>query len=130
MPSQGSDRSVWVPPGGLIPAGHRDPLTEPEILDQERQDSPSFNRNASAMTTSGFPLSDDGHTNDLTLRQLRELASNLGIGRYSRMLKDQLVRAIERQSDAAPESADGSTDLRALEAEMLPAPRPSAQTCS
>ena len=80
------------------------------------------------MTTSGFPLSDDGHTNDLTLRQLRELASNLGIGRYSRMLKDQLVRAIERQSDAAPESADGSTDLRALEAEMLPAPRPSAQT--
>jgi hypothetical protein len=80
------------------------------------------------MTTSGFPMSDEGNTNDLTLRQLRELASNLGIGRYSRMLKDQLVRAIDRQSDAAPESVEQSTDLRALEAEMLPAPRPSAQT--
>jgi uncharacterized protein len=114
--------------GLLIPAGHGDPLTQPEKPDQERQDCSSFYREASVMTTSGFPMSDEGNTNDLTLRQLRELASNLGIGRYSRMLKDQLVRAIDRQSDAAPESGERTTDLRALEAEMLPAPRPSAQT--
>ena len=32
-------------------------------------------------------MSSEHDANDLTLRQLRQMASNLGIGRYSRMLK-------------------------------------------
>ena len=39
-------------------------------------------------------MSSEDDANDLTLRQLRQMASNLGIGRYSRMLKDQLLKAI------------------------------------
>ena len=65
---------------------------------------------------------------DLTLRQLRHMASNLGIGRYSRMLKDQLLRAIERQAPSPGAPEQSPTDLRALEAGMAPAPRPEAQT--
>ena len=65
---------------------------------------------------------------DLTLRQLRHLASNLGIGRYSRMLKEQLLRAIERQAPSPGEPGQSPADLRALEAGMAPAPRPEAQT--
>jgi hypothetical protein len=86
------------------------------------------------MTTSGFPLSDDQDSNDLTLRQLRQMASNLGIGRYSRMLKDQLLRAIQGKSDYQPEAsqpggdAPQGVDLRNIEAEMTSAPRPAAQT--
>jgi hypothetical protein len=86
------------------------------------------------MTTSGFPLSGDQDTNDLTLRQLRQMASNLGIGRYSRMLKDQLLRAIQRKSDSESEAsqpggdAPQGFDLRSIEAEMSSAPRPAAQT--
>ena len=86
------------------------------------------------MTTSGFPLSGDQDTNDLTLRQLRQMASNLGIGRYSRMLKDQLLRAIQGKSDSEPEvsqpggDAPQGVDLRNIEAEMSSAPRPAAQT--
>jgi hypothetical protein len=86
------------------------------------------------MTTSGFPLSDDQDSNDLTLRQLRQMASNLGIGRYSRMLKDQLLRAIQGKSDYLPEAsqpggdAPQGVDLRNIEAEMTSAPRPAAQT--
>lgn len=86
------------------------------------------------MTTSGFPLSGDQDTNDLTLRQLRQMASNLGIGRYSRMLKDQLLRAIQGKSDSEPEvsqpggDAPQGLDLRNIEAEMSSAPRPAAQT--
>jgi hypothetical protein len=86
------------------------------------------------MTTSGFPLSDDQDSNDLTLRQLRQMASNLGIGRYSRMLKDQLLRAIQGKSDYQPEAsqpvgdAPEGVDLRNIESEMSSAPRPAAQT--
>jgi hypothetical protein len=81
------------------------------------------------MTTSGFPMSgDSSEATDLTLRQLRQMASNLGIGRYSRMLKDQLLRAIERQAPSPGESEQSPADLRALEADMDPAPRPEAQT--
>ena len=86
------------------------------------------------MTTSGFPLSGDQDTNDLTLRQLRQMASNLGIGRYSRMLKDQLLRAIQGKSDYQPEAsqpggdAPQGVDLRNIESEMSSAPRPAAQT--
>jgi hypothetical protein len=86
------------------------------------------------MTTSGFPLSDDQDSNDLTLRQLRQMARNLGIGRYSRMLKDQLLRAIKGKSHYQPEAsqpggdAPQGVDLRNIEAEMTSAPRPAAQT--
>ena len=77
-------------------------------------------------------MSGGGVSNDLTLRQLREMASTLGIGRYSRMLKEQLVRAIDRQSESSSESiadaSERSTDLLAMESEMVPAPRPAAQT--
>lgn len=71
---------------------------------------------------------DSPQTSDLTLRQLRELASNLGIGRYSRMLKEQLLRAIEGQTPSPEEPALNSADLRTLEAGMAPPPRPEAQT--
>ena len=85
------------------------------------------------MVTSGFPLSnqneadgfDIGH---LSLRQLRQMASDLGIGRYSRMLKDQLLSAIQRRSDAGADSSDQPEQLRSIEAEMVPAPRPELQT--
>lgn len=84
------------------------------------------------MTTSGFPISGSAipplNGNDLTLRQLRQLASNLGIGRYSRMLKEQLLRAIERKFPTPEDPGQPSTDLLAMEAEMAPAPRPSSQT--
>ncbi|MEB3185087.1 MAG: DUF4912 domain-containing protein [Cyanobacteriota bacterium] len=80
------------------------------------------------MTTSGFPIPGVGDANDLTLRQLRQIASNLGIGRYSRMLKDQLLRAIEGRARAAASPGEPPLDLRALESEMAPAPRPAAQT--
>ncbi|MEX0588475.1 MAG: DUF4912 domain-containing protein [Cyanobium sp.] len=67
----------------------------------------------------------------LTLRQLRQVASRLGIGRYSRMLKEQLLRAIESKSPSPADSAEPAepaTNLQAMEAEMEPAPRPSSQT--
>ena len=65
---------------------------------------------------------------DLTLRQLRQVASRLGIGRYSRMVKDQLLRAIERQMPPTPDAGDASGSLQALEADLPPAPRPEAHT--
>ena len=86
------------------------------------------------MTTSGFPLTADQDVNEMTLRQLRQMASNLGIGRYSRMLKEQLLRAIERKSDSQLESTEPGgdapepEDLHSIEAEMGSAPRPPSQT--
>lgn len=86
------------------------------------------------MITSGFPMSGDEDTSDLTLRQLRQMASNLGIGRYSRMLKEQLLRAIQGRSDSQPVSsqpgdeAPDDVDLRSIEADMGSAPRPASQT--
>lgn len=52
------------------------------------------------MAVSGFPSESLA---ELSIRQLRELASRLGVGRYSRMLKEQLVMAIETRSEEAPE---------------------------
>jgi hypothetical protein len=95
---------------------------------EDRQDCFSFDRKELVMTTSGFPIPGVGDARDLTLRQLRHIASNLGIGRYSRMLKDQLLRAIERRSTPEADPGQQPTNLRALESEMAPAPRPAAQT--
>ena len=85
------------------------------------------------MVTSGFPQSNqnaaDGYDiGQLSLRQLRQMASDLGIGRYSRMLKDQLLSAIQRRSDAGADSPDQPEQLRSIEAEMVSAPRPELQT--
>ena len=58
----------------------------------------------------------------MTLRQLRQVASDLGVSLYSRKSKDELVDAISRrQVEAAP-------SLQAIEAEMAPASRPQAET--
>ncbi len=79
-------------------------------------------------------MSGDYDANDLTLRQLRQMASNLGIGRYSRMLKDQLLRAIQGRSDSQPPASQPGGEvpedegLRSMEAEMGSAPRPASQT--
>ncbi|MDA0887134.1 MAG: DUF4912 domain-containing protein, partial [Cyanobacteria bacterium] len=85
------------------------------------------------MVTSGFPQSNQNDADgfdigQLSLRQLRQMASDLGIGRYSRMLKDQLLSAIQRRSDAGADSSDQPEQLRSIEAEMVPAPRPELQT--
>ena len=85
------------------------------------------------MVTSGFPLSNQNEADgfdigQLSLRQLRQMASDLGIGRYSRMLKEQLLSAIQRRSDAGADSPDQPEQLRSIEAEMVSAPRPELQT--
>jgi uncharacterized protein len=85
------------------------------------------------MVKSGFPLSNQNEADgfdigQLSLRQLRQMASDLGIGRYSRMLKDQLLSAIQRRSDAGADSPDQPEQLRSIEAEMVSAPRPELQT--
>ena len=85
------------------------------------------------MVTLGFPQSNqnaaDGYDiGQLSLRQLRQMASDLGIGRYSRMLKDQLLSAIQRRSDTGADSPEQPEELRSIEAEMVPAPRPELQT--
>jgi hypothetical protein len=58
----------------------------------------------------------------MTLRQLRQVASDLGVALYSRKSKDELVAAIEQRQDTQEPS------LKAIEAEMAPAPRPEAET--
>jgi hypothetical protein len=58
----------------------------------------------------------------MTLRQLRHIASELGVTLYSRKSKEELVEAITLRQD------DPSFNLAALEAEMAPAPRPSLET--
>ena len=58
----------------------------------------------------------------MTLRQLRQVASDLGVSLYSRKSKDELMAAIgERQIHS-------EASLKAIEAEMRPAPRPGAIT--
>ena len=57
-----------------------------------------------------------------TLRQLRKIASELGVTLYSRKSKEELVDAISRQQDGSGAS------LQAIEAEMSAAPRPRAET--
>ncbi|MCP9900956.1 DUF4912 domain-containing protein, partial [Cyanobium sp. Cruz CV11-17] len=70
---------------------------------------------------------------DLSMRQLRELARTLGIRRYSAQDRDGLAEAIADHSGEAgavlPEaSAPAGQTVAALEADMLPAPRPAAET--
>jgi hypothetical protein len=89
----------------------------------------------------------------MSMRQLRELARTLGISRYSAQTKEGLAEAIANKTPgaaetpttttqpvasqavasqpvvtAAAESAVREGDLRAIEAELAPAPRPSAET--
>ncbi len=56
----------------------------------------------------------------MTLRQLRQVASGLGVSLYSRKSKDELLAAINDRQDEDPPS------LAAIEAELPPAPRPSS----
>ena len=57
----------------------------------------------------------------MTLRQLRQVASDLGVSLYSRKSKEELVEAIN--------SRQGSGDsLRNIEAGLAPAPRPAVDT--
>jgi len=58
----------------------------------------------------------------MTLRQLRQVASDLGVSLYSRKSKDELLNAISQRQDRP------SSSLEALESEMAPAPRPEAET--
>ena len=60
----------------------------------------------------------------MTLRQLRQVASDLGVSLYSRKSKDELLAAINRRQDGTPRS------LKTIEAELPPAPRPSAASTS
>jgi uncharacterized protein len=65
----------------------------------------------------------------MTLRQLRQVASDLGVALYSRKSKDQLVAAIEGlASDDPQQELSPLPSLQAMEAEMEPAPRPEAET--
>ena len=50
----------------------------------------------------------------MTLRQLRDIASELGVGLYSRKSKDELLEAI------AARQANTKRSLKAIEAEMAP----------
>jgi hypothetical protein len=57
----------------------------------------------------------------MTLRQLRQVASDLGVSLYSRKSKEELLDAISSRSSS-------ESDLTAMEAELPPAPRPQADT--
>ena len=57
-----------------------------------------------------------------TLRQLRHVASELGVTLYSRKSKEELVEAISSYQ------METGRSLEAIEAEMAPAPRPEAET--
>ena len=58
----------------------------------------------------------------MTLRQLRHIASELGITLYSRKTKEELMEAISSRQD------DPGFSLAALEADLPPAPRPTEET--
>ncbi len=65
----------------------------------------------------------------MTLRQLRQVASDLGVGLYSRKSKDQLVAAIgDRNEEEISQPTLQAPNLQAMETEMEPAPRPEAET--
>ena len=73
----------------------------------------------------------------MTLRQLRQVASDLGMSLYSRKTKDQLVDAITsrqpvssiRSEASGPEpQAWPEPSLSNLEADLAPAPRPESDT--
>jgi hypothetical protein len=54
----------------------------------------------------------------MTLRQLRQVARDLGVSLYSRKSKDELLAAINDRQD------EDSPNLQAIEADLPPAPRP------
>jgi hypothetical protein len=58
----------------------------------------------------------------MTLRQLRQIASDLGVTLYSRKSKEELVEAISTRQ------VEGGRSLEEIEAAMDPAPRPAAET--
>ncbi|MFN9872889.1 MAG: Rho termination factor N-terminal domain-containing protein, partial [Cyanobacteriota bacterium] len=58
----------------------------------------------------------------MTLRQLRQIASDLGVSLYSRKSKEELVEEISTRQE------ETGLSLQAIEAEMAPAPRPAAET--
>lgn len=63
----------------------------------------------------------------MTLRQLRQVASDLGVTLYSRKSKEELLEAIQsRRPEGSTELT--AVDLVTLEATMAPAPRSSADT--
>ncbi|MCP9772675.1 DUF4912 domain-containing protein [Synechococcus sp. Tobar12-5m-g] len=68
----------------------------------------------------------------MTLRQLRQVASGLGVSLYSRKSKQELSEAIGRyqpdQAGAAQSSPAPGASLAEIEAGLTPAPRPDAQT--
>ena len=68
----------------------------------------------------------------MTLRQLRQLARDLGISLYSRKSKEELVMAINSQQPVPPAHGEpSSSDQRALatrESELVPVPRPTSET--
>ena len=57
----------------------------------------------------------------LTLRQLRQVASDLGVTLYSRKSKEELLEAINTKQGS-------EADLSSIESELTPAPRPEAET--
>ena len=63
----------------------------------------------------------------MTLRQLRQVASDLGVTLYSRKSKEELLEAIQSRRPSEPINL-ASIDLATMEAEMMPAPRSSAET--
>jgi hypothetical protein len=60
------------------------------------------------MAASGFPSENLGQ---LSLRQVREVASRLGIGRYSRKLKQKLLLAMESQGSGHEAEIHGGLEL-------------------
>ncbi|MCS5694357.1 Rho termination factor N-terminal domain-containing protein, partial [Cyanobium sp. FGCU-6] len=58
----------------------------------------------------------------MTLRQLRQIASDLGVSLYSRKSKEELVEEISTRQ------VETGLSLQEIEAEMAPAPRPDAET--
>ncbi|MBU6250723.1 MAG: DUF4912 domain-containing protein [Cyanobacteria bacterium REEB417] len=57
----------------------------------------------------------------MTLRQLRQVASDLGVSLYSRKSKEELLDAISSRST-------NERNASSIEAELAPAPRPAAET--
>lgn len=73
-------------------------------------------------TTVGNGFADNPE--DMTLRQLRKLASKLGISRYSRMRKDQLLAEVKKRSSydnpkasVTPDKTESITPVNSQEEE-------------
>jgi hypothetical protein len=68
----------------------------------------------------------------MSMRQLRDVARRLGISRYSSQTREGLAEAIATKAGEGEEDLGSvgapDEDLKAIEAEMAPAPRPPAET--